>query len=669
MCGINVIYKKSTQVADLADIRRMSSVMVHRGPDGAGFASLNSGRILFGHNRLSIIDLHDGHQPIYNSTGSVCITFNGEIYDYKAIREDLIKKGYKFKTHSDTEVIVHLYDQYGLDFVNHLNGEFAFTIWDQNKKRLIAARDRAGVKPLFYWHNREEILISSEAKGIFALPRVPRAINPDYMMGPIWGAFPSSISAFKNIHSLKPGHFLIVEDGREPVEKAYWSLNYKPNRTKSFEEAKSDVRDLLTKAVERRMVADVPVGAYLSGGLDSTLVCGLMSAKSKNVKAFSIGFGNTIFDESNAAKQIAQHYGAQFEAIDCNDNLLADNFLKTVHHTEQPIVNPNSIAKQILSQLVNSQGYKVCLTGEGADEMFGGYPYFKQERLWQMMLSGGEEAAQAEGLYKKFKALETRSEGILWNRGNKWKKVKGFGYPSFHHIRAMESNLFSRLALQKDLINQATYASPEKLFEGQFDFNELSQMDPFNASKKVTLNQLSSYIIPTLGDRVEMANSVECRTPFLDRDLIEYAATVDPKHFMDIQNLREKHLLKQAFVDMLPQIVTSTHKHPFLSPSWRSLTSTAQGKGIKKEFMSSSNIQKAGVFKGSFARRVKIYWALLPKSTNLWKKIDVMAGLLMTSQAVHHQFIERPQQSRTDFPMVDRTWSPMVGTTKSLDIQ
>lgn len=669
MCGINVIYKKRGLRAEISDIRRMSSVMSHRGPDGAGFALLNQDSLLFGHNRLSIIDLHDGHQPLFNKDGSVCITFNGEIYDYKSHREELIKKGHQFRTHSDTEVIVHLYDEYGLDFIHKLNGEFAFTIWDEKKKLLIAARDRAGVKPLFYYENGDELLISSEAKGIFALPRVPRALNPDYMMGPVWGAFPRSISAFKNIRSLTPGAFLILDASgsgpQETREKRYWEISFQPNQRGTFQEAKEDVRRLFTKAVERRMVADVPVGAYLSGGLDSTLVCGLMAARSTNVKAFSVGFGQTIYDESNAARQIANHYGAQFEAIDCNDDLLAENFLKTIYHVEQPVVNPNSIAKQVLSQLVRSRGYKVCLTGEGADEVFGGYAYFKLERLWRMMLAGGEDAERGQELYEQFKKLEVRSEGILWNRGNKWRKMApAFGYPSFQYQRALESNFFARLALQKELVSQASAPNPQTYFEQQFDFNELAGLDPFNASKRITFNQLSSYIIPTLGDRVEMANSVECRTPFLDRDLIEYVSTLDPRHFMDINSLREKHLLKQAFSDILPTIVASTHKHPFLSPSWLSLSKTKQGKELKSEFLSTRKAKEAGVFNPSFVRRVKIYWKLLPKSTNLWKKVDVMAGLLMTTQALHHQFVENAPTADPNFSLVDRSWKVQSDLTQ-----
>ena len=279
MCGINMILKKDRSPAEREDITRMCSAISHRGPDGAGYALLDSGALAFGHVRLSIIDLQEGDQPLYNEDGSICITFNGEIYDYKRLREELIDQGHRFRTHSDTEVIVHLYEQHGMDFIHRLNGEFAFIIWDGRNRRLLAARDRCGVKPLFYWETEQEILISSEVKGIFALNRVPRSINPDYMIGPMLGVFPRAISAFEGIRNLNPGHFLIVESEGRSREVPYWQPTFKTNPAISFTEAKDEVRRLFTRAVERRMVADVPVGTYLSGGLDSTLVCGLTAAR------------------------------------------------------------------------------------------------------------------------------------------------------------------------------------------------------------------------------------------------------------------------------------------------------------------------------------------------------------------------------------------------------
>lgn len=658
MCGINTILKKDGVKASVEDIHRMCSAIKHRGPDDAGYALLNQGRLALGHVRLSIIDLHSGDQPLYNEDGSICIVFNGEIYDYKEMREELLKQGHKFRTHTDTEVIVHLYEQHGLDFIHYLNGEFAFAIWDANQRRLIAARDRCGVKPLFYFENGKELLISSEAKGILSLPRIPRALNPDMFTGPLFGSWPRAMSSFEGINTLSPGHFLIVEDGRPSREVPYWKPTFKVDPSISFKDARDQVRDLFTKAVRRRMVADVPVGTYLSGGLDSTLVCGLMAEQTKNFKAFSIGFGKTIYDETDAARQIASHFGAEFEAIDCDDEVLADEFLKTLYHVEQPLANPNAIAKQVLSRLVRSKGYKVCITGEGADEVFGGYAYFKLEKIWRMLLAGGAEAAEGRELMKQFKALEKRSEGVLWHRSSKWKHLpKIFGYPSFNQMRVRQSTTVSGRLLTAELRERARFKTPTDRFNYEFPAEELAQLDPFNATKVMTYNQLVSYIIPTLADRVEMANSVECRTPFLDKDLIEYASTVDPSYFMNIQTLREKHLLRESFKDILPPIVASVHKHPFLSPSWRSVSATRQGREMVESLLSREAIHSTGYFKQFGIQRVKFYWNWLPKSTTLSKRVDVIAGMILSAQAMHRLFVENEIEVDMKMPIRDRSWN------------
>jgi asparagine synthase (glutamine-hydrolysing) len=659
MCGINMIFSKNGRPAEREDITRMCAAINHRGPDSAGYALLDRGAIAFGHVRLSIIDLQEGDQPLYNEDGSICITFNGEIYDYKQLREELIEQGHGFRTHSDTEVIVHLYEQHDMDFIHRLNGEFAFIIWDARKRRLLAARDRCGVKPLFYRETEKEILISSEAKGMLALNRVPRSINPNYLMGPLLGVFPRAISVFEGISNLKPGHFLIVESEGGAREVPYWQPTFKTNPAISFADAKDEVRRLFTRAVERRMVADVPVGTYLSGGLDSTLVCGLSAARTTKLKAFSVGFGKTIFDETDAARQTAAYYGAQFEAIDCSNEVLAENFLKTIFHIEQPIANPNSIAKQVLSRLVRSKGYKVCLTGEGSDEVFGGYAYFKLERIWRMLRAGGEQARQGRALWKRFKKLEAPSEGILWNRSKHWRKLELiFGYPSFQQMRAVDTTRGMKWIFNPEIIQRASYPTPYDYFLSEFPPQQLSQLDPFNATKLITYNQLVSYIIPCLGDRVEMANSVECRTPFLDRDLIEFASTVDPSYFMDIDRLMEKLLLRTAFADLLPPVVAGTHKYPFLSPNWMSFSQTVQGKQLIREFLSPEQLRATNMFRPEFIRQALRYWQWLPKRAFIL--IDTLAGIVLGMQALHHLFVKNPIVTDPNFAIRDRSWSALA---------
>lgn len=657
MCGINVIKRFDKSPAKVEDISRMCSAIFHRGPDGAGYAHVDSKSGLLGHVRLSIIDLAGGAQPLYNEDGSVCITFNGEIYDYKNLRDDLIQQGHVFKTHSDTEVIIHLYEQYGMDFLSKLNGEFAFVIWDANLKRLIAARDRMGVKPLYYFYDSNEIVMSSEVKGILALDRIPREFSSDYLVGSLFGCFPKGSSVVSKIRSLKPGHFMIVEDSGPQEERPYWTPRFQTDEKMSFEDARLEVKNLFTNAVKRRMVADVPVGSYLSGGLDSTLVCALMASETKNFKAFNIGFGGSIYDESNLARKIAHHYGAQFETIDCSNEAMAQNYLKTIYHVEMPLVNPSAVAKQMLSGLVRSQNYKVCITGEGSDEVFGGYPYFRQEKLWRMMLGSDSERAEGAELWKKFEKAERKHEGALWIRTDDWKSGDHpLGYPNFHRIRAVESSKKVAKVLSEKVLSKAKFSTPLGFFDRDFQANFLKGFEPFNATKVITFNQLSSYIIPTLGDRVEMANSVECRTPFLDKDLVDFAGTVPTEHFMNIRILREKYLIRSAFKDILPAFLENEHKKPFFAPNWRTFSKTKSGKEIFNSYLNSSLVKECGFFNKSLIPILKAYWTVLPEGSSMWKKIDILMGMAVGVHAVHEQFIKNKIFVNHPIQLVNYTW-------------
>ena len=657
MCGFAGILKLSDERASVEDLRRMSAAIQHRGPDEAGYALLDDGRVGFGHVRLSIIDLSHGQQPMYSADGTICIAFNGEIYDHAELRRELEAEGKVFRTTSDTEVIIALYQRYGLDFFSRLNGEFAFLLWDGRQRRLIAVRDRVGIKPLHWWRSGSEILFASEAKAILALPRVPRRLARDYLTGPLFGVFPPTVTAFEGVWNVKPGHCLILDPGKPPREYEYWRPRYAPDPSMTFTDAKSEVRRVLTRAVKRRMVADVDVGAYLSGGLDSTLVCATMAAEGQGFKAFNIGFGGSEYDESSLARKIALHYGVRFETINCSMDLMAENYLETIDHVELALVNPSAIAKQLLSGLVRSRGHKVCLTGEGSDENFGGYAYFKQERLWRMLSAGGEEARRGRALWKDFCAQERRSEGSLWDRSGNWKRMEHeLGFPSFPLVRAeVASRWMPRVLDLKALGLSPTENSPTAQLRRIFDFDELRGMDPFNVTRRITLNQLAGYIIPTLGDRVEMANSVECRTPFLDRDLLELTGRIPPHYFVDIDRLREKHLLREAFRDVLPPFMETERKHPFMSPNWYRFSKTPAGAELVHELLDSAAIRKAGIFRTDFLKLYKTLWHALPNQTAMHKRVDIMMGEMLGVQALQKLFVDRPIVAPVHgFEMVER---------------
>ena len=644
MCGISGFIGHGTD----SDLRRMTDALAHRGPDEAGYTILNGGHIGLGHLRLSIMDLQTGQQPMFNEDGSLAVVVNGEIYDYREIRRELEEKGHRFRSTSDSELILHLYEEHGLELFDKLNGEFAFILWDQNRRRLVAARDRAGIKPLFYHRGKDEFLFGSEVKAIFALPRVERKISGDYLKGPFLGAFSYSQSAFENVSSVKPGHFLVVQENGEQSEHRYWRMEFKVDERMTFAEAKEQVRNHLKRAVQRRLVADVPVGAYLSGGLDSTIVCGLMAQAGAKIQAFNISFQRSAYDESPLARRIAEHYGLGFETMDCSMEWMAENFSKTIYHVEMPVANPGSIARTLLSQLVHRRGQKVCLTGEGSDEVFGGYPYFKQEQLWSLQKAG--KTQDFARLWKRFQQMEKRSEGMLWSRRLHWGESDyRLGYPNYH-----VSMIRAHQAIIPRLLPGVPFDWAKDFPLSEEEIERLRSMSQFNAARSLSFLQLANYIIPALGDRTEMTHSVECRQPFLDRDLMDFAGTIPPAHFLDLETFQEKLVLREAFRDLIPDFMWSERKHPFLSPNWRSFYHTKVGKDIVRELLSPQRLQQTGMFGQPLIKWARRVWAFGFKSSELWRNIDVLLGSVLSAQMLHHLFIEQTIPARSDFPMVER---------------
>lgn len=658
MCGINVVQGLCGQKVSVADLQRMCSVIGHRGPDGGGFVLLNQGTLGLAHVRLSVIDLATGTQPLSSADGQVTIVFNGELYDYRRHRKSLEKAGHHFRTASDTEVLLHMYLEHGTECFERLNGEFAFVIWDGRSQRLIAVRDRFGVKPLFFHKTADELFFVSEIKSLFTLPRVKRSFHPDYFVSAFFGTFTPQTHLYEHIQPLPPGHYICVEGRVWSPPKPYWRPTFATDTSMTLQEASEGVRNHFLRAVSRRMVADVPVGTHLSGGIDSTLVCGVMSQLSTKVRSFNVGFGNTIFDESSLARRIAEYYGSEFETVDCDSEQLANNFKQTVWHVEQPLMNPNSIAKYILSRLIRNQGYKVCLTGEGADELFGGYPYFKQELLWEMETSEQPDDIQlAKVLLKKFYQIEKRSEGHHWNRD-----ITGQGplpgylrRANFYYSRMRASKRYVKQLFTKSLLRTASVKSPLEYFERTFDTASLEPLPSFNATKLMTYQLLSGYIFPCVGDRVDMANSVECRIPFLDPELVEFTSRIPPQHFMDIKNLREKNLLRLGFRDMLPPFIASEHKHPFMSPSWYRLYQTRSGREQFSELLAPNVVREVGIFRPSFVAVSVFLWRTLPQWTTLWRRIDTAIGQVCSVHLLYQIMLKQPEAGEPRFRLMDCT--------------
>ena len=658
MCGIVAIKSLQGESVSVEDLRRMTSVIKHRGPDGGGFALLDRGTLGLAHVRLSVIDLATGVQPLSSDDGQVTIVFNGELYDYQQHRESLERCGHRFRTTSDTEVLLHLYLEHGLECFSLLNGEFAFVIWDERFQRLIAVSDRFGVKPLFYHRTETELFFVSEIKSLFTLPRVNRAFHPDYFVSGFFGTFTPDTHLFENIHSLPPGHFVCLERGVWKEPQPYWKPTFDTQNSMSLDEATEGVRERFTRAVSRRMVADVPVGCYLSGGIDSTLVCGLMAQQSNKVRSFNIGFENTSYDESALARRIAGHYGADFQTIDCTSQKLADDFEPTVLHCERPLMNPHSIAKLILSRLVRDQGYKVCLTGEGADEIFGGYPYFKQQMLWEMENSGQpDQVTLAKSLLQKFYKIEKRSEGSHWSRYIRGKgPLPGYlKQANFLYSRMRTHRVSVKMLLHPQVLQRSSVKSPLEYFEKSFDTSALMPLDSFNATRLMTWQFMSKYIFPCVGDRVDMANSIECRIPFLDQELVEFVNQIPTRHFINLPELKEKNLLRVAFRELSPRFMDSEFKHPFMAPNWYRLYQTPSGREQFSDLLNSRTVRDVGVFRQRSVTLALMLWKALPQWTSFWRRLDTVIGQMCSVHLLYQRMICQPNTGNPEFSIVDQT--------------
>ena len=659
MCGIAAIYRPYGPQVDLADIKRMSSVMRRRGPDERGIALMNEGRVGFGFVRLSINDLITGQQPIHNEDYSLSLIFQGELYDHRALRHRLEKKGHRFRSQSDSEVAIHLYEEFGEDFLSHINGEFSLALWDSTKKTLLMARDRFGIKPLFIHqrpieNGRSEWLISSEVKGIFALSRVHRAIAPEYLTGAAFGVFPAATSAFDQITSLKPGYLVKIDALGDLTENAYWQCNTVIDPNLTFEDARNELRSRLERAVNRRMEADVRVGCFLSGGVDSSIICNLASRRNADLQCFHVGFQDAMLDESEKAQRVANSYGVPLHLVNCTNEDLAAHLPNTIEATETVLINPHAVARLSLSRLANAHGCKVCLTGEGADELFAGYSMFKLESIWRLLMQSGSARHRGQVLADKLRSEETAGLGILWEDDMNWKnRPAPLGWPSFLHLRALDTDSIVRTVFCENVIDNTL--SPSKWFASYFDMESLKSQHPLNASRQMSLHQLSSYLLPNLGDRVEMWNAVEGRQPFLDHEVADLCFKLKPEFLLDLDKWREKAILYSTFGAELPDVVTKSRKHPFFAPGWHALMNTKPGRQIQSEYLSSEALTHSEIFNARYVSLLLKRWLQLPDTSAEQKKLDRLAGLVLCCQILYKRFVECVDFGDPRFAMIDRS--------------
>lgn len=564
MCGIVGICNSQTPVTrDL--LKRGADALIHRGPDGEGFWIADKAHAGLAHRRLSIIDLATGAQPLPNETGDVIAVVNGEFYGHDDIRRDLAARGHVFKTRSDSEILLHLYEEYGTACLRHLRGEFAFILFDVRRNRLFAARDRFGIKPLCYTLRPDgTLLLASEAKALFAMG-VPAAWDHEsfHTAAAMQYTLPGR-TLFRDILQLQPGHLLLAENGHVQTAR-YWDMDFLPEADTRRDEAAAteEIAENLSEAVRLRLAADVPVCFHLSGGLDSSAILGLAAQHAaKPPDAFTVRFDHDGYDEFAIAEETAAHLGARLHAVHVTQDDLVQHMADAVYHGEGLAINGHLAAKYLLNKAIRAAGFKVALSGEGSDEIFAGYPHMRQDLL--RFDSANDAAAAQQVLY----ATNMASAGVQMAHGaglSTAAVTAALGHtPAFLEAKATLGLRMTAL-LHGDYLSAQAHRDAYAAFMTASDKTQLAGRHPVNQAAWLwSKTALAGYILRTLGDGMEMAQSVEGRLPFLDHHLFDAVRRLPVG--MKIKNGVEKHILREAVKPVLTRTVYKRQKHPFMAP-------------------------------------------------------------------------------------------------------
>jgi asparagine synthase (glutamine-hydrolysing) len=569
MCGIVAFFSRRNPTSQAA-LRRATQSLNHRGPDGERHWISQDSKVALGHTRLSIIDLTTGDQPIASEDGRTRIVVNGEFYGYEVIRRELEQSGHRLRTRSDSEIALHLYEDLGPQCLHRLRGEFAFVLWDGTNQTMFAARDRFGIKPLFYAFYNDTLYLASEAKALFAAG-IPAKWDPESVYHSVeYGSHPSR-TLFDGVFQVPPGHYLLATDKHLQLHQ-YWDFNYpaanRVDTSRPDAAYAAEFREVLEEAVRIRLRADVPVGCYLSGGLDSCAVLGLAAKHHPgSIRAFTLTFDRAEYDEGEIAKEMAVKAGAEFFPIPIRQDDLADHFADAISCAENLCFNAHGVAKYLLSRAVRKAGYKVVLTGEGSDEVLGGYPHFRRDML--LYNNQGQDPELIAKLLKQLDERNSVSRGLLLPDGEagpltRVKKLLGF-VPSW--VEAFSARAWKMRALfSKSFLAEFGDREGFQPFLDSVDTRgQLTRRDALHQSLYMWAKTvLPGYILTTLGDRMEMSHSVEGRVPFLDHHVVEVICSqpVNQK----VRGMTEKYVLREAARDVITETVYRRQKHPFLSP-------------------------------------------------------------------------------------------------------
>lgn len=635
MCGIaGILNLSGNSRISIRNLRNMGYMLRHRGPDGYGYYT--DEQIGLVHARLSIIDLEGGWQPIYNEDRTLCIIFNGEIFNYIELRKLLEDKGHRFSTKSDTEVIIHLYEDYGQDCLAYLNGQFAFAIWNAQSRKLFIARDRVGIRPLFYTIADGVMFFASEIKSLFVDRRVRREIDP-YALDQIftfWMTIPPR-TAFKDVLELPAGHHMTVEHGNISVQK-YWDPDFTPeSRSRSEAEYAEMLRELLIDATRLQLRADVPVGAYLSGGIDSAVITALIkNYTDAPLRTFSVTFSDTTYDESEYQKLMIQHLNTEHSNINCDYDDIGSIFPEVIWHTEKPVIRTAPAPLYLLSKLVRDSGYKVVLTGEGSDEILAGYDIFKEVKVRSFIEKYPDSKFRPLILKRLYPYLEHSPVKSL-KYAETFFRTGQSAYPSEYRSHLTRWNTTSMIkAFFSDSLKERIrdYTNADEL--SGYLSGDIVRYDGVSRAQYIEMKTLlSGYLLSSQGDRVTSAHSVEGRFPFLDHRVIEFACKLPSA--VRMKTLTEKYVLKESMRDVLPDRVIKRNKQPYMAPDAKSLLNRETN--YIEELISEDYLKESAYFNPQSVS------ALLKKSRKspvLGFKDNMAVVGIISTLLLHNQFIK-----------------------------
>jgi len=650
MCGITGFFSAKPLESDARrQLDHMMDALHHRGPDEQNAHYDDERGCAFGHTRLSINDLECGKQPLYSANQRYVLTVNGEFYNFKRYRSKLMALGDRFTCRSDSEIAIGLYHHYGLEeFVEHLRGEFAVVLYDKEEDTLILIRDRFGIRPLFFHFTPEHLVYGSEVKSVLRHPAVPKRFNSQALLNQMMHTMVPGTSAFEGVHALKPGHMMIVKRRNGTLEattREYWDMEFPTleERKEIKEDAEADIetiREKLIESVVLRLEADVPVGCYLSGGIDSCCILGLASgAQQSPVKAFTIAFDNDDYDESPIAKEMAESMNADQELIQLKaEDLYGENYERTVWHAERTFYNTLGVAKYLMSKRVHECGYKSVVTGEGSDELFGGYPSFKRD----MFLHGLDN--EPEEKRREYQAAMDKTNKLF----------KGailaedvHSHPAFEELCGFTPNWIQHWLASLDLVRPLLHGDVQHELR-DYDPIEgiVEQLNPERIQGRHPLDKaqytwsktmLEGQILNWGGDRVDMANSMESRPAFLDHHLAEAAVKVPPHH--RIKGNVEKWVHREAVRGVLPEVLYKREKFAFMAPpAHTDEFKRAKVNALIDTHASPERIDAAGVFDREKLTTFLDEYKADQDPVSLVRK-DAILNHILCLQILHHQYL------------------------------